>query len=171
MHPRTSANRLLLDQAYTNLRKGVEQIFTICELTQNNNTDPIITERQRITTRHTNTNNLSQPIPPRIICQLTIKTIKNTISRTTAIIKYSQQHQQHPDQEQTQHTHTAHRAIHKIAPQLIHLSTLLEKNFSQKKAKRKLQMQAMHPHTYPTAPPTHCNQHPNTTEQPTPYRN
>jgi len=97
MHPRTSENVLLLDQAYTKLRKGVEQIFNICDLTQNNTIDPIIIERQRITTRHTNNNNKPQSITPRITCQLTIQTIKNNIARKTSIIKYSQQHQQHPD--------------------------------------------------------------------------
>jgi len=131
--PHTSNNRLLLDQAYTKLRKGVEQIFTICDLTQNNTIDPIIIERQRITTGHTNNNNKPQPIPPRFTCQLTIQTIKNNIACTTAIIKYSQQHQQNPDKEHTQNTHEAHWAIHKNAPNLIHLSNFLDKNFSQKK--------------------------------------
>ena len=40
--PHTYENHLLIDQAYKMLRKGVEQIFTICDLTQNNTIDPII---------------------------------------------------------------------------------------------------------------------------------
>jgi len=38
--PHTAKNRLLLDQAYTKLQQGIEQIFTICELTKNSSHDP-----------------------------------------------------------------------------------------------------------------------------------
>jgi len=160
--PRTAKNRLLLDQAYTNLRQGIEQIFTICELTQNSSRDPVNTERQRIITQHTINITKPPPTPPNRPSQLTIQHINNTRARIKAIIKYSCQHQHNPSKEHTKLTHNAHRTTHKIAPTLIHLAELMDKTSSQKKAKRKQQKISTHPHTHQ---PRSQHKNPTTTTQ------